>query len=519
MATNAPAKFWVRTDGSDSNGGGYDASVSSGTSFTSTLSLSTFVADSPPGSGSTAGLGSAIMADSGAGFSSGMVGHAIYAEGGVYMITAYNNSSSANVRVVCGPLSFSAKSGTLAGKNYSDQASPAGNWSTLNLAAGTMTDAGATGQFQADMVSNFVNVPGQGYYLVTAFTSSDIVTVTPATNATTTFSGQPGILGGALRNLYAFATGGGGGIGTPATAVPLVPGNMIFARASGSGSKGAPDYTQTGYATLTVGDDTSGKINWVSYNGVAFIGTDGLYAYTMAYNTFTGFYIYAAAANFGNNGIFHCVSSCEFINCTIDGNNGFGQVGLNLTSGCSAINCEVIGGGGSTAHGIIGASYGSTVRNCKVHGWGSWGIIENSAATGMQIDSCEVYVNVSGGISLSTSGVVTSCVDNCTVDNNTGDGIKVNGTAALGWARIINNNITNNGAYGIEVTGGTVETNDAAKILCDYNNVWTNASGPYFGVSAGPHDLAVDPQYINSAGGNYTPQNTALQGATVPLPL
>lgn len=429
MATNPTAQYWIRTDGNDANGAGYDSGISG------------------------------------------------------------------------------------AATNYSDQASPQATFTLLTLLSGTLTDTGSLGLFTAAMIGNAVNVPGQGYYWITARTNGNVVTVTPATGATTSFTTQPGKVGGALRQLVALNNGGG--VSAPGTATPLVPGNQINVRASGSGSVGSPDYTLSSYATFPSGDVTNGMISWVAYNGTPYISGFGLMFYSLAGQRFVGLYFTASGGNIGNDGILNMSGgiSSALINCTVDCNNQSLLIGVYLGSPQNVI----IGGAviNSSTDGIVVGSYGCTVTNCNIHNCAGWGV---NGQTATNLVTCAVWGNTSGGVQLASNGVDPNQIIGCTIDGNSGDGIKVSGTSQAQVSSLFNNNITNNIGYGINVAAGTATANTAAIALEDYNNVYNNTSGGYHNLNAGTHDVNLNPGYTAGSGA-YTPTSNvaALIAAAAPI--
>lgn len=433
MATNPTAQFWIRTDGADTDGGGYDSAIGGGSNLCD------------------AAAGTAV------------------------------------------------------------------SWTSLTLAAGALTDAGATGLFTTSMIGNAVNVPGQGYYWITALVTSNHVTVTPGTGATTSFTTQPGKVGGALRQLVALNNGGG--VSAPGTVTPLVPGNQINVRASGSGSVGSPDYTFSSYATFPAGDATNGYITWMAYNGTPYVAGQGLtFELTMSHK-FVGLYVYAASSTFGNSGIFNTGANNVIVNCIVDMNNQSATVGINLNDHNNLVlGTEVKGGGSSSGDGIAVVTYGTSIKNCKIHGCGGWGVNETANPAGGQISSCAIYANTAGGVNLQTTSVEPSVVDGNTIDDNAGDGIKIATTAAAQWTRVLNNNITNNTGYGINVAAGTATANSAAIAFEDYNNVFHNTAGPYHNLNAGAHDVSLDPGYAAGSGA-YTPTSNvaALIAGAAPI--
>ncbi len=415
-----------------------------------------------------------------------------------------------------------------AATNYCDQAAAQATFTVLTLAAGTLTDTGSLGLFTAAMIGNAVNVPGQGYYWITARTNGNVVTVTPGTGATTSFTTQPGKVGGALRHPEAFSTGSFGSI-TPGTTTSVVPGNIINLRASGSGSVGSPDYTQTGYVNIPSGNTTDGYISWVAYNGTPYFVGDGFMFYwsTTPIAKFTGIYFAASAANGPTNGMFRHDETGGtgfpvFINCTIDANNkaiyGLGGTANTTGNNFELFSCVLSGGGTSSLDGLYAGYTGSVLKNCKVFGWGGYGVREVLTTSCIQLSNCAIYGNHDGNVYLKSTAVMSSCVEGCTIDGSTvGDGIQIASTAAAAFTRILNNNITTNGGYGINVAAGTAAANTAAIAYEDYNNFGSgatlNVSGAYHNLTGGAHDINVDPGYNNAAGGQFTPSNTALVAA------
>jgi len=122
-----------------------------------------------------------------------------------------------------------------------------------------------------------------------------------------------------------------------------------------------------------------------------------------------------------------------------------------------------------------------------------------------------------GGVVESSNTAVQAVIRQNTIDSNDGNGLEVTTQAALAGMTCFGNCVTNSGGYGVTVSAGTTTVNDRLLSVFDYNNVWTATSGNYSGISAGAHDLSVDPGYANAAAGDYTPTNTALN-VTVPVP-
>lgn len=96
------------------------------------------------------------------------------------------------------------------------------------------------------------------------------------------------------------------------------------------------------------------------------------------------------------------------------------------------------------------------------------------------------------GIKIETlSGVATSdpLIYHNTLDNGSLDGIAITQTAGAAGGDIRFNIITNHTQYGINISGGV-------PAAVDYNDVWSNATADYSGISAGANDISADPLYI-----------------------
>src|SRR5262249_3490558 len=86
--------------------------------------------------------------------------------------------------------------------------------------------------------------------------------------------------------------------------------------------------------------------------------------------------------------------------------------------------------------------------------------------------------------------IVNIC--NCTISDNSQDGVKVSG----GTTTIKNCAVTFNAAKGLNKAVGTLTTT--------YTDVYSNTTGNYSGVPAGTGDISSDPNYYNRSGGDYT---------------
>lgn len=192
MAVQATAQWWIRTDGDDDNGGGFDSAISG------------------------------------------------------------------------------------AGTNYSDQATAQLDLTDLSTAsAGSTALTSATGGFTAAMIGNCVKLRSgtnvaTGYYFVTGFTDANTVTIDRACdNGGGGLSGGAGKLGGAWGNIETTLSNDATSLGNSCT-TPLLAGNQINIRGSGSNDPVSVDYNFTRYRIFPSGTTTS-LIKVVGYNGLPHI--------------------------------------------------------------------------------------------------------------------------------------------------------------------------------------------------------------------------------------------------------
>ncbi len=140
------------------------------------------------------------------------------------------------------------------------------------------------------------------------------------------------------------------------------------------------------------------------------------------------------------------------------------------------------------------------IDNCKIHDNASAGISSVVALASFDCSDSTIYNNSSDGISLITAAITAEvCIERCTIHNNTGNGVNL-GSVAHSGLTIVNNEITGNtSGYGVSTTNTAL---DKTKSLLDYNNYGTggtaNSSGALQNLTAGAHDLTVDPGYAGS---------------------
>lgn len=119
MAVQATAQWWVRTDGDNTNGGGYDSGISgAGTNYSDQASAQLSLTDL-----ATASAGSTTLTSATGGFTAAMIGNAIQivsgtnANAGFYFITGYTDANTVTIDRACdnGSGGLSGGSGKLGG--------------------------------------------------------------------------------------------------------------------------------------------------------------------------------------------------------------------------------------------------------------------------------------------------------------------------------------------------------------------------------------------------------------------
>ena len=273
MAVQATAQWWIRTDGDDDNGGGFDSGISG------------------------------------------------------------------------------------AGTNYSDQATAQLDLTDLATAsAGSTTLTSVTGGFTPAMIGNCVKIRSgtnvtNGYYFITAYTDTNTVTIDRACdNGGGGLSGGSGRLGGAFGNVETSVTLQAAGLGNN-TPSPVIPGNTINIRGSGSDDPATPDYYFTSYRNLVQGTTTD-KVKVVGYNGrpsMQASASQGSITLHNSYQTsFENLKMVANGATNSNYGLLHGGVSTTVINCIFDlaGHDALGTtanaINCYFKNSGSASNCRAV---------------------------------------------------------------------------------------------------------------------------------------------------------------------------------
>jgi hypothetical protein len=407
-----------------------------------------------------------------------------------------------------------------AGTNYCDSDTAQASWtSSLTLASGTLTDTGSGGLFTALMIGNAVKVAGQGYYWIMARTDGNNVTVVNATGtAATSFSGASGKVGGgsSLGSTLAGATS------------PVIGGNTINVRGSGSNDPATADVAIGGtywdFSSGPTGNSTTGRINWVGYNGRPCISYGGLIFFTCTLHNFANFKGIISGTGFPTYGFVGSSTECSASNLIID----------QASFDCQGIGAEEVvdsefrnsGGGAAGTNPAIGnTGFGGRYVGNTVNRWR--GPAMSLDYRGHVVLDNIIVNNISDGISLSdSSGGDTSgygvLIEGNTIDNNAGHGIVLADARSVMHTSIRNNQITGHvgsGKFGLKTSVTAALANALVPTTWDYNNFSGNTTDRS-GCSAGPHDTALAPAYTSTTNGlsaaNYTVGTAGLKTAGFP---
>jgi hypothetical protein len=175
--------------------------------------------------------------------------------------------------------------------------------------------------------------------------------------------------------------------------------------------------------------------------------------------------------------------------CTMTGMlNG---IGVNGTSSVTITGCTVY----TCADNGIDINSGSatttvTVSNCATAYNAKCGLYAKKAT--VTVTNCLIIDNTTQGIWDDNDPGTIVNIWNCTISDNSAEGLKVSG----GTTTIKNCAVTYNATYGLSKAGGTLNNS--------YNDVFSNTSGNYNGVTAGTGAISSDPNYLNRSIWDYS---------------
>ncbi len=380
-----------------------------------------------------------------------------------------------------------------AGVNYSDQAAAQLSLTDV-VTTGTTTVSSVTGGFTSNMIGNIIRIAGDDYYMITARASTNSITVDRTTGTAT---GQSARVGGAHPGFVNYASGGTAT--QPAMTTPLTSGHTINVRGSGS-DNGSADYTQSGYYEVPGGDpDTNGRIQVLGYNGRPCFSPNGLMFYNTSYWTFRHIKLLPTGVSSVSLGVLRGTSGlvADDILCDVNG------LDVTVFSGALiALNCHIFNTGSTTAGSltaVIMQPNGGAMFGCSIRAAQSDGVLLTNGGS----IRASVISDLGNGhaIMLSGNNATPNMIIEVTVDNVSGSGVSSGGPECDSVLIIRNCIFSNCGAYGLDLSSSAPTM---GLLISDYNDFWSNTSGDYHFVTAGPNDLALDPQFTDAGSGDYT---------------
>lgn len=309
----------------------------------------------------------------------------------------------------------------------------------------------------------------------------------------------------------------GGGWATPKGApfvsatLWLVPGCTIMIQGAGTNNPSTVDYVTTGFVAPPSGNATVGRITLQGYNGRPHISTDGLLYNTAGIWKFSKLKIsMTGTSNNSANGVVGNGGNCILDDIYLDQKNldtklAIGSSGTQFRNVHIYSSVAISGGAGTQAAFDLTGNYGTQAQGCVANGCKGLGFKLDGGAS---VKDCIAVACASTGVqSASSRSDMAIKIQNLTVDGNSGHGIEMTNDNSVSLTMIENTTVSNHvvaGKVGIYANNSrTAAVNDKIKGIIDYNNVWNNTTN-YQGISAGTHDLNVDPQFTNSAGGDYS---------------
>lgn len=425
-----------------------------------------------------------------------------------------------------------------AGTNYADQDSPqiSSTTGTCTVGSTTWTDTGVT--FTSAMVGNVIRISAAtggtatalDYFVVTGYTDANNITLDRSPCAGTNITAATYRLGGAHAHIKNYMSSSGSGTNNPALSTPLIGGNTIYIRGSGSDDPSSSDYDWSNdyWIGPAGGNQSNGNFKVIGYNGRPRISHRGLLVFTggfywvknISFFMSNGTWIDKAVFNAPTNSYYNCIFNANGYDCWVtqfgDGSNASGQM----------LCCEIrnTGGGavGTTKAGVQLNHGGALIYGTWIHDLRANAV--TTVGTYGSVVNCLITDNLGDGFR-DTQGGGSSPIPlvfmNNTVDANGGHGISL-AANAIGCHTIVNNIISNHvGAskYAINFTDTYKVNQQKYRYVVGFNNYYGNttnfntvSSVVAWTVNPGEDgvlvgDLAVDPQYTNAAGNDFTPGN------------
>lgn len=531
MTLSANVNWRVDTGGAETNGGGFDPSLTTNmlTDGAATSATGTApVFSSASYNFAAIDVGACVYIAAGTNWTPGWYPIVSVASNVATLDAAITSNRGGALRADYTPLLVSgcATTASPTGATWSIDYAARGTAISLdgNLTSTASTTATSSGAaWHKGMIGNILRISAgtgatTGYYAITNVASTTSLTLDRVSG---TYTAGVFRIGGPHASLVNYSTGTSG-LGTPAIATPLVAGTAarIWIKGAGSESPSVVDYDYSaGYWTFPAGS-SAGRFIWFGYNGKPLIAHEGLLAYGGGTNPMYMTVIYCAfkqTSSTGNgygifsitNGITAVTANNLAYSCIFDQN---GNDAIQWRQ--SAVDCY-FKNTGSTTNGTAPA-HSPSCFGCRVQG----NVYENIRGSAIEDDIGLSFIsnniirnckgnNVEGGIRCIYTYYMSFIIGN-TIDGGAAHGINIVAPTSLdakAGSFIINNIISNHagsGKNGINCAAETTAANDLAKYLSwDYNNLYGN-TGAYGSCSAGLHDIALDPQFTNTGASDYS---------------
>jgi len=390
-------------------------------------------------------------------------------------------------------------------------------------AATTFIDNSAT--FPSDIVGNVLRASARtggtaaalDYFVVTGYTNANTITLDRAMAVTTDITAMTYRIGGAHPSLINYASAATGTLGTPVLATPLLAGNQIYIRGSGSEDPASADFDwSSGHWTITSGSRANGMISIIGYNGRPRIDHDWavLADHVTVKHISLRRKVGAAPGDcFVKNGA--TAARVTMTDCILD-QNGFDSTEFDSFGGSFCYNEVRNSGGGALGTRVAvvlshpcNQAVGNYIHNVRGHGISTGA---GSNITSFPSIGFNTIVNCLGdGVVLNIFGSsYFYAVFNNTINNNGGHGINA-ASGTFGNAAIFNNIISNHtgsGKFGISFVDSITTNRRLRRSVFEFNCYYGNTNN-FNQVSSADtwavqtNDITSDPGYVNAASGNY----------------
>ncbi len=431
------------------------------------------------------------------------------------------------------------------GFDYTDSASPIASGTTGTCTAASTTFIDSSASFPSDITGNVLQIlsatggsaAAVDYYVAT-YVNSTTLTLDRSPATGTNITACTWAVGGAFLTPSNLALTATGTLPAPVTPAPLVIGNNIFLRGSGSLDPSTNDYDWSGGTWTFVGNNPI-IVNGICTNIITLIGYNGRPRIAHCGNTINagagggsptsagwdakhlsffrklGTNNTPAIAYTGNNQTTPMrVTDCIFDQNGFDSpeywgigggfdfnevrNTGGGSAGTTVVVGINHPGCSCIG---NYIHGVRGPAVAiatSASFTSTTHPVIAFNTITNNLNDGIQV------------ILQNATTLYNAVIVHNTIDNNGGHGINL-GTTAMSYLSCFNNTITNHtgsGKFAINFADPyqvnvQLQKNpfDANCFYGNTNNFNTISSVVAWALQA--NDVTANPGYVNAGAGNY----------------